>query len=169
MGAKGRDIVLWLYLVFSCGGLLKRALIYPAFVCLFALGYFYFIERPGAIKYRQIILLPVNKYLTRLLIRDKVKDWDQAYEVHINFTGESIKSQLQNIQQDIKEIISNRPGLYIFETHIHPFKKELGDRLKLHKNGPFIPRPPLAYRQYPKNRLCHGAVRVNKDRGENYA
>jgi|GEM_PF-5693507 len=169
MGTKGRDIALWLYFAFSLGSIIKTILVYPAFVCLLALGYFYLFEKPRAILYRQMRLLPVNKYVAKLLIFNKIKGWDDAYEVHINFTKKPLKVQLKNIQQDICEIIGSRPGLYIWESHINPIKFLWGEKLVMVKEGPFLPRPPMVYRKYPKNRLCHGVVLVNKNRGEDYA
>lgn len=171
IGTKGRDIVLWLFFMFSFFGIFSSYMLYPMILCALLLAKFYFYERKKIIEYRQVVLMPISPILGRLLIK-KYKlqeEWSKAYEVHILFDKKSVREQRNSIVSDIKEI-SKQPGLYIWETHVGipmPVKMIIKNLERsgagFFKEGVFLPRPPFVYIKRKSNKLCHGAAIVKED------
>ncbi len=168
IGTKGRDIVLWIFLLFSVIGAFS-AMLYPLIICLFCIlliAKFYFYDQKRTIKYRQVVLLPINPFLARLIIKGKLKgEWEKAYEIHIMFNEKPLREQRNNIVADIEEI-SKEPALYLFETHVGmpmPVKKLIEENGGFLEKGVFLPRPPLAYRKRKSKKLSYGAAIIKED------
>lgn len=177
IGTKGRDIVVWVFILSAATGIItpySMYALYPIGLCILVLIHFYWIERPAAIHYRQVALLPINPFLARLLLRKRSLQgkWDAAYEVHIMFSDTaSLKEQRNNIVSDLQDIIKTRPGLYLWETHVAiplPIRGIVKDLEKegvgFQKQGVFLPRPPFVYTKRRSNKpLCYGAAIVEKE------
>lgn len=176
IGTKGRDIVVWAFYMLSGIGILTPWAIYiliPAGLAMVVIAYFFLIERPKAIRYRQVALLPIHPFIARLLLRKRSLQgkWDAAYEVHIMVSDTvSLKEIRNNIVSDIQDIIKTRPGLYYWETHvaipmpIKRFVKKLeNEGAGFLREGVLFPRPPFVYtkRRYNKP-LHHGAAIVKE-------
>ncbi len=167
MGTKGRDIVLWLFFLFTIIGMFVSDMLYPLIFCTLLLAKFYFYDqKKKTIKYRQVVLVPINSVLAQLLIRGKLTgEWEKAYEIHIIFDQRPIREQRNNIVADIEEI-SKKPALYLFETHVGipmPVKRLISENGGFLKKGVFLPRPPFVYRKRKSKKLSYGAVIIKED------
>lgn len=167
MGTQGRDIALWLFYIFSFLEIFTPLnMLYPAFLCIFLLGKFYFLERRKAIRYRQVVLAPINPMFAKLLVKRHLRgSFKKSYEVHIMFDKGPLRKQRNNIVADIEEI-SKQPALYLFETHVGmpmPVKRLIQENGGFLKKGCFLPRPPLAYVKRKSNKLCYGAAIVKEE------
>ena len=173
MGTKGRDVAVWAFFVLAGVGVITPWTMYllvPTSLSIVAILYFYLIEKPAAIHYRQVTLLPIYPYWARVLVRGHSLSgkWDKAYEVHIMFNNESLKQQRNYIVADIQDITKNRPGLYLWETHVSvpiPVRKTISEHKQngsgFWEKGVFLPRPPFMYTTRRLNKpLYHGAVIV---------
>lgn len=175
IGTKGRDIAVWVFYMLSGFGILTPWTTYillPAGLVMAVIFYFYIVERPRAIRYRQVILLPIHPFIARALLWKKPLrgNWIRAYEIHIMFNTEPIRQQKNNIVSDLQDIIETRPGLYFWETHVAvpmPVRnvvKELERQgAGFFREGALLLRPPFVYtkRRYNKP-LRHGAAIIPK-------
>lgn len=167
IGTKGRDIVLWFFFLFTIIGIFTPYMLYPVIFCALILAKFYLYDRKKVIKYRQIVLMPVNSHLARMLVKKyKLRgDWKQAYEIHIMFDQRPLREQRANIVADIKEI-AKQPGLYLWETHVGipmPVKGLIKESSGFLEKGVFLPRPPFVYRKRKSKKLCFGAAVIKED------
>lgn len=171
IGTKGRDIVLWFFFLFTMIGIFTPFMLYPVIFCALILAKFYLYDRKKVTKYQQLVLMPINSFLAKILIKKyRLRGgWKRAYEIHIMFDKKPLREQRDNIVADIKEI-TKRPGLYLWETHVGipmPVKrtiKKLEEKEEAFlKSGTFLPRPPFVYLKRKSKKLCYGAAIIKED------
>lgn len=173
MGTKGRDAVMWLFIVNGAAALFIGSWVLSCVEVVLGMVYFYsFLEARRAIKYEYVRLLPVNRFWARLLVRNRIAGrWDRAYEVHIKYRpGEDIKKQRAGVERDLLLISETRPGLYLWETATSvpgAVKKLIHERAAEGKafweKGCFFPRPPFVYDVKFRKPLRHGAILIEKE------
>lgn len=174
IGTKGRDLLTWLAVIAYTAFLLTFHLVplLATIIFFFGMLWQHLIERPKAIRYRQVLLLPIYPWLARLWVRGRIQgNWSQSYEVHVEYDRKRpIKEQREAIVNDFCDIIRSRPGVFLWETFTNiprPFKKLIHEKAKEQQGfwgkGTFFPRPPLTYRHSSNKRLRHGAVLLTEN------
>jgi len=174
MGTKGRDAALWLTFVWAAiaGGTGSKVALVPAVLCALVFFRHHLWELPRAEKLDYVLLLPVNRYWARLLVRGRIRGtWERAWEVHIRYRpGVAVREQRDSVLRDLRYLHGKRPGLYLWETATSvpaPVKKLIGEKGRNGQAfwlpGCFWPRFPFTY-SGTRKRLRHGALLVTPER-----
>ncbi|OPX94471.1 MAG: hypothetical protein A4E53_00070 [Pelotomaculum sp. PtaB.Bin104] len=175
MGAKGRDVVFWLFVLFITGAALStsKLLYWAALVCAWGLAAYHWytlqaIKHSRAMGLRTVVLLPLwpgFAAVYRLMAGRQISGkWRRAYEIHIK--GASSKNFLKQLETDLVLINSTMAGLFFWETsapvpavirRLIREKKRQGKAFWVKGAWP-APRAPGTGREIVKKHVRHGAI-----------
>lgn len=187
MGTKGRDMLLWLFIVVTIIALVAgaagcRRLAAPLFwiqiVIALAVGYYYWVYRPRAIvasrarSLEVLVLMPVQRFwadwLLRLSGKRIRKKWLQAYEIHL-LPGPKRKLVpfLKALEKDLTILEKDMPGcLFLWETSApvpcrfrHLIRELVPTGTAFWERGGWpVPRIPGISTGIVKEKCHHGAI-----------
>ncbi|RDV81189.1 hypothetical protein [Ammonifex thiophilus] len=181
MGAKGRDLLLWLFFLLAPLAPFFKALVLP--LALLALGYFSFfpyLARAGKksreLGLKWVVLLPLHPWWARLLLFLSGKklrwEWEKAFEVHVEAPPGVLPWEfLKGLSSDLELAARKFPGcLFLWESHvpIPAFVRRLirGGWGFWEEGRWFVPRFPLTARETKGRKVKRGAVVVPQDFGK---
>lgn len=187
MGSKGRDFVLWLFLLVTAtavaGGASIKKLEAPLFAIQLTLaavlGYYYLVYKPRAIKESEqkglkvLVLLPLSRWWANCLIRlsgHKLKQRGlKAFEIHLlpEIPKKDLLPFLKDLAEDLELLQKEMAGcLFLWETSIPvPFKFRKLLRTSSKKGMAFwekgrwpIPAVPGTCKGIKKDKAHYGAI-----------
>lgn len=188
MGTKGRDMLLWLFIVVTLIALVAgaagcRRLAAPLFwmqiVIALAVGYYYWVYRPRAIvasrarSLEVLVLMPVQRFWADWLLRlsgKKIRrQWLQAYEIHLQpgLNKSELVPFLKALEKDLMILEKDMPGcLFLWETSApvpsrsrHLIRELAPRRMAFWERGGWpVPRIPGISRGIVKKKCHYGAI-----------